>query len=86
MNDNLPPGNIVPLITAPPKPLFPLKVSIGKTEVYLNLDGTMTGDAEAFKSTLLALTEKDAGLSAILLWLLLREMTVAPKTGPAALA
>ena len=74
MND-LPPGNIVPLITAPPKPLFPLKVSIGETKIFLNLDGTMTGDAEAFKSTLLALTEKDAGLSAILLWLLLREMT-----------
>ena len=74
MND-LPPGNIVPLITAPPKPLFPLKVSIGKTEIFLNLDGTMTGDPEELKKTLLALTEKDAGLSAILLWLLLREMT-----------
>ena len=75
MNDKLPPGNIVPLITAPPKPLFPLKVSIGKTEIFLNLDGTMTGDPKELKKTLLALTEKDAGLSAILLWLLLREMT-----------
>ena len=75
MNDNLPPGNIVPLITAPPKPLFPLKVSIGKTEIFLNLDGTMTGDPQELKKTLLALTEKDASLSAILLWLLLREMT-----------
>ena len=75
MNDNLPPENIIPIITAPPKPLFPLKVSIGKTEIYLNLDGTMIGDPQELKKTLLALTEKDAGLSAILLWLLLREMT-----------
>ncbi len=73
--NNLPPGDIVSLITAPPKPLFPLKVSVGKTEIFLNLDGTMTGDPQELKKTLLALTEKDAGLSAILLWLLLRELT-----------
>lgn len=72
--NNLPPSNIIPLITAPPKPLFPLKVSIGKTEVYLNIDGTMTGDVKALKRALLGLTEKDAGLSAVLLWLLLREL------------
>ena len=75
MNDNQPPENIIPIIGAQLKPLFPLKVTVGKTEIYLHLDGTMVGDPQELKKTLLALTEKDAGLSAILLWLLLREMT-----------
>ena len=71
MNNNKPPG--VAIIGE--KALFPITVEVGDSKIVLYANGTMIGDPDKLQAGLEALTMKDKGLGAVVLWLLLRELS-----------
>ena len=59
--------------------LFPITVTAGDSKVVLYANGNLVGDPEKLKEGLAALQMKDNGIGAVVLWLLLREMTATPE-------
>ena len=80
MNDNQPPEAVIELRR---EALFPLTVTAGDSKIVLFANGTLQGDPKKLQAGLEALTMKDNGLGAVVLWLLLRELSsrVLPMSG-----
>lgn len=55
--------------------LFPITVTAGDSKIFLFANGTLQGDPKKLKEGLASLRMKDNGIGAVVLWLLLRELT-----------
>ncbi len=72
MNDNQPPNSVVDI---KPDALFPVTVTAGDSKIVLFANGTLQGDPKKLQAGLEALTMKDNGIGAVVLWLLLRALS-----------
>ena len=72
MNDTQPPEAVIELRGGA---LFPITVTAGDSKIVLFANGTLQGDPDKLQAGLEALTVKDNGIGAVVLWLLLRELS-----------